>query len=108
MLGNSGWEQIQALEAEARRRRQAQLTATRARLALQQRVVQLEEDLAWTRLVASTLMSVCVEKGLLTEDELRTRLRAVETAESEAKRAAAPPPLPPAPVVRRRRFRPRD
>src|SRR6188768_3509174 len=101
----SGWVTLRALEDEARRRRQTHVASVRARLALQQRVAQLEEDLSWTRLVASTLMSVCIEKALVTEDELRARLEALERAETDPPPAAEPPP---APKVRRRRFRRRS
>ncbi len=93
-----------------KRLRKAHLTSIRARLKLQERVVRLEDELEWTGLVASTLIGICVEKGLVTSEELEARMKALDLSDGveDGKAAAAPrAPAPPAKTVRRKRFKPR-
>lgn len=97
------------LEDLQRRLRTAQLEAIRGRVRLQQRVERLEQELAWTSAVASALAAHCIEKGLMTDADLRERIAKVETARAEAEKAAAAA-APPAPAKPRRhplRRRPR-
>lgn len=101
-MGHVQWGIVRQLEEDARRSRRAHLASTRARIARHRHVVRLEEDVAWARLVASTLAALCIEKGLVTEDELKARL-----ASAEAAAAAAPPEPPPAAKPARIRRRPR-
>jgi len=110
----SYWGLRAELEGQALRQRKAHLTSVRSRLKLQERVKRLEDELEWVRLVSSALMGVCIEKGLVTPDELKERLQKLDLADGvedgKVGPGASPPAPPPAPlpIVRRRRFRPRD
>lgn len=55
------------------------------------------EEIEWLRSLVTALAELCIEKGLVTEDELRDRIRRLD----EARSAAAKPPRP-APRRRRR------
>jgi hypothetical protein len=98
------------IEEVGRRLRKSHVVSVRARLKLQERVERLEDELEWTRLVASTLLGVCVEKGLVTAEELEARMKAADVSDGadEGTSAAVPlAPPPPAKPVRRKRFKPR-
>jgi hypothetical protein len=69
------------MEEADRRRRRAHLTAVRARLRLQERVEQLEDDLARVGLVTMALAKLCIDKGVLTLDELNVRMSEVDIAD---------------------------
>jgi hypothetical protein len=85
--------------------RRGQLTSIRERMKLHKRIERLEQELAWVNVVASTLAGVCIDKGLLTPDELKERVAKLE-AERAAAAAAAAAAAPPR-SSRRKRFKPR-
>jgi hypothetical protein len=80
MLGGSWslWRQLD--QAEVARRR-AQLATVRARLRMQKRVAQLEDDLARMGLLTMALAHICVDKGVVTTEELKERMREIDLAD---------------------------
>lgn len=112
------WKRIRDLEEY--RDLHATRDAIRARAAShlaavkRERVEALEKEVAWLQLLARSLAELCLEKGVITEDELRERLKKIDLADGvEVGKAGpgpgvpAPPPPSPAKPVRRKRFRPR-
>jgi hypothetical protein len=82
------------MEEADRRRRRAHLTAVRARLRLQQRVEQLEDDLARVGLVTMALAKLCVDKGVLTLDELNAQMSEIDLADGVEDGRAPPDAMP--------------
>jgi hypothetical protein len=78
------------IEDRDRIRRRAHLASVRARLRLQQRVEQLEDDLARVGLVTLALAKLCVEKGVLSPDELNAKMSEVDLADGVEDGRASP------------------
>ncbi len=74
------WTSRYADQLDARRRK-AHLASVRGRLRLQQRVEELEEDLARMGLLTLALARLCVDKGVVTSDELKARMREIDLAD---------------------------
>lgn len=104
-------------DEEEELRRLRRLATTKAGLRRQHlRLEALEAEVAWLRLLTRALAELSLEKGLISEEELRERLRKFDASDGveDGKSAAdpfapapSPAPLPPPKPVRRRRFRPR-
>ena len=82
--------------------RRAQLGSTLARIELSKRVRRLEDELAWTSTVSQALTALCIEKGIVVEEELTSRIARLEESRAAAAAEAAKTVLPP----RRPRRRP--
>jgi len=68
----------------------------------------LAAEVDWLRLLTASLAELCLEKGLVTEDELRARLEKLDAADGAAARKPAPGATPrassrPKPGATRRR-----
>jgi hypothetical protein len=83
------WSIHRQMEVSDAKRRKAHLASVRARLKLQQRVEQVEDELAWVSALASSLASVCIEKGIVVEEELKSRIARIDEARAAAAAAEA-------------------
>jgi hypothetical protein len=80
--GYATWSDVQSV-------RRAQLGSALARVALAKRVAHLEDELAWTSTLAQALMVLCIEKGVVVEDELKSRIARIDEARAAAAAEAA-------------------
>jgi hypothetical protein len=69
------------IEREIAARRRAHLVSVRARLRLQQRVERLEDDLARLGLVAMALAKLCLDKGVVSPEELQAQMKEIDLAD---------------------------
>jgi hypothetical protein len=90
LFRNTFWSVYRAVDESAKQRRRAHLTSVRARLKLQQRVEQLEEDLARMGLVSFALAKLCVDKGVVTREELEARMLEIDLSDGVEDGKAAP------------------
>lgn len=81
MFGNSYWSVQGHLGEFGKQQRRAHLASVRARLKLQQRVERLEDDLARMGLLTLALAKLCVDKGVVTSDELKAQMSAIDLAD---------------------------
>ena len=73
------------------------LRLVRERIKQQQRIAQLEEQLSRVDLLASGLADLCLDKGLVTFDELTAHLKRLELSRAAAAAKAATGSLAPQP-----------
>lgn len=90
MFGHNSWAMQGQIDKEAAQRRKAHLTSVRARLQLQQRVERLEDDLARMGLLTLALANLCVDKGVLTADEVKARMAEIDLADGVEDGKAGP------------------
>lgn len=89
------WSYVGYVDEVAAAQRRAHLASVRARLRLQQRVEELEDDLARVGLLTMALAKLCVEKGVLTADELNARMSEIDLADGVEDGKAPPDALEP-------------
>ncbi len=78
--------------------------SVRVRMRQRERIQSLEEELARVSLLANALANLCLDKGLITLDELSERMKALEAA-AERPGDATPSGRPKSTTKRRRRGR---
>ena len=77
----TGWNGYQDQMRAVEDLRRAARTATRRGSAAERRVEELEQSLGRVALLARTLAELCLEKGLITSDELDAKLAEVDFAD---------------------------
>ena len=88
-MSGAGWFLYRQIEEIRARGLRSNLTATRARLALSRRVVDLENELAHVSLITFALADLCLEKGHVTHDEMQARMAKIDADRQAAAAAEA-------------------
>ena len=90
MFPNNFWSVYDRVDEAKARQRRAHYASIRGRLRLQQRVEELEDDLARVALLTMALAKLCVDKGVLTADELNARMSEIDLADGTEDGKAPP------------------
>lgn len=73
----------EALNSLDERFRRAHRSASRGRAGMQERISELEDEVARLTLVAHSLVAACVKKGVLTHEEIAATAHALDAADGK-------------------------
>src|SRR5438876_9041771 len=100
------WFAVKGLRDDLSNERAIRSAHRRMEVGARARVARLEDELGRVSLLAFALSELCLAKGVITTDELRERMRAIDVADGveDGRRSS---PAPKARSAPRRRPRPR-